>query len=42
MKSFSQLPATMKTYVDFINQYLGVNVHFISNGPGRDQIIAVN
>jgi adenylosuccinate synthase len=29
----------MKTYVDFINEYLGVKVHYISNGPGRDQII---
>jgi len=40
-KSYSDLPDTMKTYVNFINQYLGVNIHFISNGPGRDQIIEV-
>ena len=39
--SYSALPETMKTYVDFINQYLGVNIQFISNGPGRDQIIEV-
>jgi adenylosuccinate synthase len=36
-----ELPATMKTYVDFINQYLGVDIHYISNGPGREQIIKV-
>jgi adenylosuccinate synthase len=39
LTSSSELPATMKEYVAFINQYLGVNIHYISNGPGRDQII---
>jgi adenylosuccinate synthase len=41
-KSYTVLPVTMKSYVDFINQYLGVKIHFISNGPGREQIIEVN
>jgi adenylosuccinate synthase len=36
------LPGTMHSYVDFINNYLGVNVHYISNGPGRDQLIQVS
>ena len=40
-KTYSELPDTMKTYVNFINNYLGVDIHFISNGPGRDQIIQV-
>lgn len=40
-KSFDELPGTMKTYVDFINSYLGVKVNYISNGPGRDQIIKI-
>jgi adenylosuccinate synthase len=40
-KTYSELPDTMKTYVNFINKYLGVDIHFISNGPGRDQIIQV-
>jgi adenylosuccinate synthase len=40
-KSFNELPETMKSYVGFINQYLGVSVNYISNGPGRDQIITV-
>jgi adenylosuccinate synthase len=39
--SFAGLPDSMKTYVRFINDYLGVNIHFISNGPGREQIIEV-
>jgi len=41
-KSESELPGTMKTYVAFINQYLGVNIQYISNGPGRDQIISLS
>jgi len=41
VNSFSNLPDTMKEYINFINQYLGVQVHFISNGPGRDQLIEV-
>lgn len=41
MKLASELPAATREYVDFINKYLGVNIHFISNGPGRDQIISV-
>jgi adenylosuccinate synthase len=40
-KSADQLPDTMRSYVDYINKYLGVSIHFISNGPGRDQIIRV-
>ncbi len=40
-KKVENLPATMKSYVEFINNYLGVNVHYISNGPGRDQLIHV-
>lgn len=41
IKSSDSLPDEMKKYVDFINGYLGVNVGFISNGPGRDQLISV-
>ncbi len=42
VKAVDKLPATMKTYVGFIDQYLGVKVHYISNGPGRDQLIHVS
>ncbi len=41
IKDFSGLPQKMKEYVSFINGYLGVDVQYISNGPGRDQIISV-
>ncbi|MGB3008169.1 MAG: adenylosuccinate synthase [Chitinophagaceae bacterium] len=40
-KTYDEVPDTMKSYVDFINEYLGVKVHYISNGPGRDQLIKV-
>lgn len=33
------LPEEMKNYIAFINEYLGVDVSYISNGPERDQII---
>lgn len=39
IREAAALPATMRTYVDFINQYLGADIQFISNGPGRDQLI---
>ncbi|MBX2925241.1 MAG: adenylosuccinate synthase [Chitinophagaceae bacterium] len=35
----AELPEAMKYYVNHINNYLGVKVSYISNGPGRDQII---
>jgi len=39
LKSFETLPDAMKKYVAFINDYLNVNISYISNGPGRDQLI---
>jgi adenylosuccinate synthase len=41
VRTYEALPASTRTYVDFINEYLGVKVHYISNGPGRDQIVTV-
>jgi adenylosuccinate synthase len=38
-KEASELPEKMTTYIDFINSYIGVPVAWVSNGPGRDQII---
>lgn len=35
----NELPGEMKSYINFINEYLGVPVTYISNGPGRDQIV---
>jgi adenylosuccinate synthase len=41
LKSSADLPVAMKEYVSFINKYLGVNVAYISNGPGREQLIEI-
>lgn len=41
IKSFTDLPTKAKTYINFMNDYLGVNVQYISNGPERDQLILV-
>src|ERR1700712_2594141 len=39
LKSFESLPAPMKKYINFINDFLKVDIAYISNGPGRDQLI---
>jgi adenylosuccinate synthase len=39
IKDFESLPEEMKTYISFIDSYLKVNVSYISNGPGRSQLI---
>ncbi|MFM7672215.1 MAG: adenylosuccinate synthase [Bacteroidota bacterium] len=39
MRSPSELPEAMQSYIHFIESYLGVPVRFVSNGPGRDQLI---
>ncbi len=41
IKDYTALPQLMKDYIGYINEYLGVPVKYISNGPGRDQIIFV-
>ncbi|MBS1748387.1 MAG: adenylosuccinate synthase [Bacteroidetes bacterium] len=41
LTNYISLPVTMKNYVSNINSYLGVDIKYISNGPGRDQIIPV-
>jgi adenylosuccinate synthase len=37
--AYASLPGAMKSYVTHINKYLGVDIKYISNGPGREQII---
>jgi adenylosuccinate synthase len=39
MTDFSTLPEEMKNYISYLNSFLGVPVKYISNGPGRDQIL---
>jgi adenylosuccinate synthase len=39
IKNSESLPEEMKQYIHFINEYLGVPIKYISNGPEREQII---
>ena len=39
IKEATLLPNTMKEYVEFINKIIGAPVTYISNGPGREQIV---
>jgi adenylosuccinate synthase len=41
MVNVKQLPAKMLEFVEFINKFVGAPVTFISNGPGREQIIEI-
>ncbi|MEO5888999.1 MAG: adenylosuccinate synthase [Ferruginibacter sp.] len=36
---YEALPENMKSYIDYMNEFLKVPVKFISNGPGREQIV---
>jgi adenylosuccinate synthase len=37
--NYAELPQNMKSYIDYMNGFLKVPVKYISNGPGRDQIV---
>ncbi len=39
MHDFNELPQQMKNYIDYLNNFLKVPVKYISNGPGKEQII---
>ena len=41
IKTYDNLPEKMKTYIHYMNEFLHVPVKYISNGPGRDQLISV-
>ena len=36
---YNDLPKEMRNYIDYLNKFLGVPVKYISNGPGRDQLV---
>jgi adenylosuccinate synthase len=39
INDYSAMPLEMKTYIAYLNEFLGVPVKYISNGPGRDQLV---
>ena len=38
-KKVSELPENLINYINFINNYLKTSIHYISNGPAREQLI---
>jgi adenylosuccinate synthase len=36
---YADMPVEMKNYINYLNEFLGVPVKYISNGPGRDQLV---
>ena len=40
-KTFADMPAEMDTYIKYLNEFLKVPVKYISNGPGREQLVRV-
>jgi adenylosuccinate synthase len=41
IKTADNLPQTMHDYIQFINSQIGAPVKYVSNGPGREQIVAL-
>lgn len=41
ISSAENLPLEMNEYLNFVNDYIGVKVKYISNGPNREQIIVL-
>ncbi|MBN9351454.1 MAG: adenylosuccinate synthase [Chitinophagaceae bacterium] len=42
INDYKKLPPEMLSYIDYINKKLGVQVKFISNGPGTEQLISAS
>ncbi len=39
IKDAANLPEPMSKYIDFIDNFVGAPIKYVSNGPGRDQIV---
>jgi adenylosuccinate synthase len=39
-KAIDQLPAEFITFCDFLSEYLGVKIQYVSNGTGRDNLLS--
>jgi adenylosuccinate synthase len=40
-KTLADMPKQMETYINYLNEFLKVPVKYISNGPGREQLVTV-
>ncbi len=41
MGSYNEMPPAMKVYINYLEELIGIPVKYISNGPGREQIVSV-
>jgi adenylosuccinate synthase len=41
VKTYADMPAQMNTYINYLNDFIKAPIKYISNGPGRDQLVAV-
>ena len=41
VKTFEEMPKEMNTYINYLNEFLQVPVKYISNGPGREQLVKI-
>ena len=41
IKKYEKLPENAKKYIEDIEEYLGVPIDIISNGPGREENIII-
>jgi adenylosuccinate synthase len=39
LNNYIDLPVNMDKYIDYISEYLGIEITYISNGPNTDQLI---
>ncbi len=39
--NYDAMPPAMKTYIDYLDNFIKIPVKYISNGPGREQIVKV-
>ena len=41
VKTYEDMPAEMNQYINYLNDFIKAPIKYISNGPGRDQLVTV-
>jgi adenylosuccinate synthase len=41
VKTYADMPTQMNTYINYLNDFIKAPIKYISNGPGRDQLVTV-
>lgn len=41
VKTYADMPKEMNTYINYLNDFIKAPIKYISNGPGRDQLVTV-